>query len=49
MKPQKKGNKIEDYFIEMTPSKFLVDENHKQNKVKRFKKNTQKQRYITGF
>ena len=40
MKPSKNGNKIEDYFIQLTPSKWLVDENHKQIKKKKFKQET---------
>jgi len=39
----KQGNKVVDYYIELTPSKWLVDENHKQNKVKRFKKDYHKE------
>lgn len=37
MRAIKTGNKVVDYFIELTPSRWLVDENHKQNKIKRFK------------
>lgn len=38
MRACKDGNRIVDYFFEITPSMFLISENHKQRKVKRFKK-----------
>ena len=37
MTPIKDGNKVEDYFIEITPSKWLVEQNHLQRKKKKFR------------
>ena len=42
LKAKKEKNKIVDYFIKLTPSQWLVDENHQQRKKKTRKNNSKK-------